>query len=224
MEIIFIIIQIIILDGILSIDNAAALAGIANTLPDKPSPIKWLGKTQRDAALKAGIFGAYLGRGLMLLLATFIIANPWLQVVGAVYLLYLVGTHFFNWAKWEPEFKGLNSFWTTVIMIEIADLAFSIDNVVAVVALSQNIWIVIGGVFVSIIMIRFAASFFMKMIKFEPLLEHAAFVLIGVIAIELLLKFVHVEISEVVQFGISMGIILTFIIYGQLSRRLGVGE
>lgn len=222
MENIFILIQIIILDGILSIDNAAALAGIANTLPDKPSPIKWLGKTQREAALKAGIFGAYAGRGLMLLLATFIFANPWLQIAGAIYLFYLVGTHFFGWSKWEPEFKGLSSFWTTVVMIEIADLAFSIDNVVAVVAISQHIWVVIFGVFISIIIMRFAAILFMRLIKWEPLLEHAAFVLIGAIAIELILKFFHFNIDPIIQFCISMGIIVSFIAYGQIGRRLGI--
>ena len=221
MENFLVIIQIIILDGILSIDNAAALAGIANTLPKRAkSPIKWLGKTQREAALKAGIFGAYAGRGLMLLLATFIIANPWLQLLGALYLLYLVGTHFFGWAKWEPKFNGVSTFWMTVILIEIADLAFSIDNVVAVVALSQNLWLVIGGVFLSIIMIRFAATVFMKLIKWEPFLENAAFVLIGAIAIELILKYFHFEISELLQFAISVAIIIGFIAYGQVSRRL----
>lgn len=235
MELLFIIIQVIILDGILSIDNAAALAALANKLPEKrfviaDSPL-WLRKIrlmtpilfmrQRDAALKVGILGAYLGRGLMLLLVGFVIQYPLLQVIGAVYLLYLVGTHFFNWAKWEPTFKGVSGFWHAVVLIELADLAFSLDNVAAVVALSPNIWIIIVGVFISIVIMRYAAGIFMKLIVWEPLLEHAAFVLIFAIAIELILKYFHVEISEGLQFAISMFIIAAFILYGRMSRRYG---
>jgi tellurite resistance protein TerC len=209
-ETLFIILQVIILDGILSIDNAAALAAIASKLP----------KHQQQNALKAGILGAYLGRGLMLLLVGFVIQYPILKVLGAMYLLYLVGTHFFNWSKWEPEFAGVTSFWRAVILIEFADLAFSLDNVAAVVALSSNIWIIILGVCISIVIMRFAATIFIKMITWEPLLEHAAFVLIFAIAIELLLKANNVDVSEGLQFAISMGIIFAFVSYGQLSRRL----
>jgi tellurite resistance protein TerC len=226
MDILFIILQVIILDGILSIDNAAALGAIAGQLPDnKPAPVPhwlaWLGNNQQKAALKVGIFGAYIGRGLMLLLAGFILQFPILQLAGAAYLVYLVGTHFFNWAKWEPEFHGVSTFWRTVVVIELADLAFSLDNVAAVIALSQNIWVIILGVFISIVIMRFAAGIFMKLIKFEPLLEHAAFVLIFAIAIELILKFFHVEIGEITQFSISMAIIIFFILYGHVGRKLG---
>lgn len=227
MDIFFIILQVIILDGILSIDNAAALAALANQLPAggkapiSPKLTKLLGHKQPEVALKVGIVGAYFGRGLMLLLAGFVLQFPVLQLAGAAYLLYLVGTHFFGWSKWEPEFKGVNTFWKTVVLIEFADLAFSLDNVAAVVALSSNIWVIILGVFISIIIMRFAAGIFMKLITFEPLLEHAAFVLIAAIAIELILKFFHMEIGEILQFSISMIIIIAFVLYGQIGRKLG---
>lgn len=212
MGIIFILIQVILLDAILSIDNAAALGAIAITLPEK----------QRVNALRFGILGAYVGRGLMLLLTGFLIANPWIRLVGAGYLIYLVGTHFFNFKKWEPEFKGLSTFWKTVILIEIADLAFSIDNVVAVVAISQQIQWVIVGVFISILLMRFAAQFFMKLIELEPMLAHAAYILILAIAIELVLKFFKINIPEAMQFSISMFILAAFVLLGQIKRRTGV--
>jgi tellurite resistance protein TerC len=213
MENILIIIQVIILDGILSIDNAAALAALAKTLPKK----------QQGIALRAGILGAYIGRGLMLFIVGWLLANSWVKLLGAGYLLYLCGTHFLSWPPlFNFNFKGLNNFWKTVIMIEIADLAFSLDNVAAVVALSSHIWIIIIGVCISILIMRFAANIFIKLINFEPLLEHAAFVLIGAIAIELILKFFNFDINSVVQFCISIGIIVGFIFYGQVSRRLGI--
>lgn len=223
-NIIFVILQVILLDVLLSIDNAIALAAIAETLPKQQfAPIfrqflPVVGWYQQVAALRLGILGAYVGRGLMLLLAGLILAVPVLKLFGAAYLLYLVGSHFFNWKKWEPEFKGISTFWKTVILIEIADLAFSLDNVAAVVAISSNIWLIILGVFISIVFMRFAAQIFMKLIEIEPLLEHAAFVLILAIAVELILKFFGINISELLQFSISMIILIVFVFWGQFDR------
>lgn len=225
MEFLFIILQIILLDGILSIDNAAALAAISNKLPNKPAPLpRWLsflGGQQPEVALKVGIFGAYVGRGLMLLIVSFIISYPILKLVGALYLLYLVWGYFFNLDSDDGESKfskGAGNFWKTVVLIELADLAFSIDNVVAVVALSEHIWIIIFGVCISILIMRFAAQLFIKLIRWEPLLESAAYILILAIAIELILKYFGVEITETLQFTISMAIILGFIGYSQLTK------
>lgn len=234
LDILFILVQVIILDGILSIDNAAALGAIASKLPAKakaplPQWLAWMGGTQREVALKIGILGAYVGRGLMLLITGVVIQFPALKLVGAAYLLWLVYGYFkgvfFPGAEeeeGESRFaKNANNFWKAVVMIELADLAFSIDNVVAVVALSSQLWIIILGVFISIVIMRFAAVMFIKLLQFEPLLEHAAYCLIAAIAIELVLKFFGIGISEIVQFGISLAILAGFILYGQVGRRMG---
>src|SRR5512138_3013372 len=96
-----IIIQLIFLEGVLSIDNAAVLGTmvtpLSNTLPVPwPRALRPLGKVldpvlgkQRMAALKVGLLGAYLGRGLMLFLASFVVQNPWLKLLGAFYLVRL---------------------------------------------------------------------------------------------------------------------------------------
>src|SRR4030065_366836 len=94
-----IIIQLIFLEGILSIDNAAILGAMVSVLPEH-EPIPWPKRLQkighildkplghqRGAALRVGLIGAYVGRGLMLLAASYIIQNPWLMLIGAAYLL-----------------------------------------------------------------------------------------------------------------------------------------
>ena len=100
-SIIVIVIQLIFLEGILSIDNAAILGAMVTTLPSHepipwPKSLHWLAKildkvfgNQRVAALRVGLLGAYVGRGLMLLAASYIIANPWLKLIGAIYLIRL---------------------------------------------------------------------------------------------------------------------------------------
>ncbi|MBX4188379.1 MAG: DUF475 domain-containing protein [Candidatus Doudnabacteria bacterium] len=232
MEILLILIQVIILDGILSIDNAAVLGAIASKLPQKaltPRALRWFGKYQQEAALKVGLLGAYLGRGAMIALAGFIIQIPIFQLIGAGYLMYLSLKYFWDMYRESEEGgssrfeKNVGTFWKTVLVIELADLAFSLDNVLAVVALSSHILIVILGVFISIIIMRFAAGIFIKLIQIEPLLQHAAFVLILAIAIEMILKFFKFDISEVLQFSISMGILTAFVVYGQLQRLVKKG-
>jgi tellurite resistance protein TerC len=95
------VIQLIFLEGVLSIDHAAVWGALVSHLPDdQPSawpealrqvgdrPQRFLGN-ERTAALRVGLLSAYAGRGLMLITASFLIRNPWLKVIGALYLLRL---------------------------------------------------------------------------------------------------------------------------------------
>jgi len=232
---IYIIIQVIFLEGILSIDNAAVLGAMVSVLPKQdmvpwPGPLKSLGPPvhrllggQRLAALKVGLLGAYVGRGLMLVLANFVIHNHYLKILGAAYLIRLA---FENLGEPEPgeedqvrakrmEGKG---FWNVVIAVELADLAFSLDNVVAVVALSDNLPIVMFGVFIGIVAMRFAASIFTWLVLREPILKSAAYLVVFNIGAELLMdEFLGIEIGGGLKFVISAGTLILFVIYARLK-------
>jgi len=231
----YIIIQVIFLEGILSIDNAAVLGALVSVLPKDervpwPGPLKFLGPPvhrllggQRAAALKVGLLGAYLGRGLMLVMASFVIRNHFLKILGAAYLIKLA---FENLGEPEPgeecqaqtrrvEGKG---FWNVVIAVELADLAFSLDNVVAVVALSDNLWIVLFGVFIGIVTMRFAAGLFTLMIAKEPMLKPAAYIVVFNIGAELILhEFWGIEINSTLKFVISLGTLLLAFVYARIK-------
>jgi len=231
----YIIIQVIFLEGILSIDNAAVLGALVSVLPAKdmvpwPGPLKFLGPPvhrilggQRAAALKVGLLGAYLGRGLMLVMANFVIHNHYLKILGAAYLIKLA---FENLGEAEPgeedqvrtkrvEGKG---FWSVVIAVELADLAFSLDNVVAVVALSDNLYIVMFGVFMGILTMRFAAGIFTWMILREPILKPAAYLVVFNIGVELLLdEFLGIEFGAGLKFMISAGTLILFVVYAHIK-------
>lgn len=220
-----IVLQLIFLEGILSIDNAAVLGAMVAHLPnDKPIPWpRWLTfmagwgdrvlGMQRDAALKVGLLGAYAGRALMLILAGFIIQVPWLRILGALYLLYLAIHHMAKLYQGGRDDHAEDTapvvhggFWVTVGAIELADLAFSIDNVIAAVALSDELWVVMLGVAIGIVVMRFAAQIFTRLIAWEPALETGAFLLLLVISAQLLAKDIfHIEIPELAQFAMSVG-------------------
>jgi len=232
---VYIIIQVIFLEGILSIDNAAVLGALVSVLPAKegvpwPGPLKFLGPPvhrilggQRAAALKVGLLGAYAGRGLMLVLANFVIHNHYLKILGAAYLIKLA---FENLGEPESGEEGQvrakrvegKGFWGVVIAVELADLAFSLDNVVAVVALSDNLYIVMFGVFMGIITMRFAAGIFTWMILREPILKPAAYLVVFNIGAELLLdEFLGIEFGAALKFMISAGTLILFVVYAHLK-------
>jgi tellurite resistance protein TerC len=233
-SIIVIVIQLIFLEGILSIDNAAILGAMVTTLSDReaipwPKSLLWLGKIldkplgkQRVAALRVGLLGAYVGRGAMLFAASFIIHNPWLKLIGAIYLIRLavddLSAHGYNSEEEEMKPVKVRSFWMTVLSVEMMDLVFSLDNVVAAVSLSEKIWVVMLGVAIGILVMRFAAGIFSYVVEREPILKTAAYMLVFNIGVELLLEdLAHVEISDWLRFGISLATLALCFAYAHLK-------
>jgi YkoY family integral membrane protein len=185
--------NLIIIESLLSVDNAAVLATMVMDLPEK----------QREKALKYGILGAYIFRGIAMLLAAVIIQIWWLKPLGGFYLLYLV----WDWWKGKQtseedddfvDKKGnwlykitvgkLGNFWATVALVELMDMAFSIDNVLAAVAFSPNIILVCIGVFIGILAMRFIAQWFVKLMEKYQFLETSAFIVIAILGLKLSLS------------------------------------
>ncbi len=244
--VIFVVLQLIYLEGILSLDNAAVLAVMVSHLPrDEAIPwprlLRFLRKPanrvldgQRQAALKVGLLGAYLGRGLMLLLASAIIHNRWLLLIGAVYLI-KVATDALGETPQETISSvgplGVSgrqmerSFWSVVLAVELADLAFSLDNVVAAVALSRQIWVVLSGVGLGILLMRVAAGFYGLLLQRYPILGTVAYLLVLNIALELLLEEVlHVHLTDAQKFTVSLGTLLGSILYSRSRALQHVGR
>ncbi|HNE50296.1 MAG TPA: TerC family protein [Chitinophagales bacterium] len=190
---ILIIFNLILIESLLSVDNAAVLATMVMDLP----------KEQREKALKYGIVGAYIFRGICLVLAAWLVKIWWLKAVGGAYLIYLFTSYFKGKSTLETDDDMLNkkgstvykytvgvlgTFWSTVILVEIMDLAFSIDNVFAAVAFTDNIYLIWTGVFIGILAMRLVAQSFVKLMEKYSFLETSAFVVIGVLGVKLLLS------------------------------------
>ena len=188
-----IIFNLIIIESLLSVDNAAVLATMVIDLPQK----------QRNKALKYGIFGAYFFRGLAMIFAGILIKFWFLKPFGGLYLLYLV----YSWWKGKQttapqddfvDKKGnwlyratvgsLGTFWATVALVELMDMAFSIDNIFAAVAFTPNIILVCIGVFIGILAMRFIAQWFVRLMEIYSFLETSAFVVIAILGIKLTLS------------------------------------
>ena len=163
MNLLSVILQLVFLEGVLSLDNAAVLGAMASRLPDdKPVPLpdfwhflqpitnRLLGE-QETAVLRIGLLFAYLGRGLLLFAAEWIRQSVLLTAVGAAYLIYLGLRNLWPSAAGGEKERSLTSkmppsFWWMVLQVEVIDLVFSLDNVVAAVSLSPDFWVVALGV------------------------------------------------------------------------------
>lgn len=185
--------NLIIIESLLSVDNAAVLATMVMDLPQK----------DRDKALKYGIWGAYIFRGLAMIFAATLIKIWWLKPLGGIYLLYLVYDYWKgkqtesteddlidkqgNWL-YKATVGSLGNFWATVALVELMDMAFSIDNVFAAVAFTPNIVLVCIGVFIGILAMRFIAQWFVKLMERYAFLETSAFLVIAILGLKLLMS------------------------------------
>ncbi len=177
--VISVILILIVLEVILSADNALILGVLVQKLPVH----------LRRRALFYGILGAYVFRGLALLFAALVIKLWWVQVLGAAYLLYIALKHFLkpDDAHAPPPLEASAAqFWKVVAQVELMDLAFAVDSVLVAVALSDQLWVIYTGVFLGILALRMLASLVMNLLDRYPRFKHLAYVVVGLAGVKLL--------------------------------------
>lgn len=186
---------LVFLEGILSIDNAVVLALLAKDLPEK----------ERKKALTYGMVGAFAFRFISLFLVTYLMKWRWVKFVGGGYLLYVALKHFLakKSGQSEEEKKAAahkesaadlsKRFWRTVIVIELTDIAFAVDSILAAVAVTQKFGVVLAGGILGIILMRFAASVFLKILERFPAFETSAYLLVSTIGAKLVIDGFHFE-------------------------------
>lgn len=178
-----VIVSLIIIEGLLSVDNILAIAALASQLPEH----------QKKIALRLGLAGAYVFRGVALFFAGFIMDHEWVKFLGAFYLIHLMTEHFSDYAAEtdnDPETKAHTprTFWTTVIAIQLMDLSLSVDNVITAILMSPKLWVVYLGVFLGLLALWLFATLSLKLVEKFPILQHTAFLLIGYVGMILLIE------------------------------------
>ena len=172
---------LIILEAVLSADNAIALAAIAQGLDDK--------KLERQA-LNFGLVVAYVLRITLLLTATWVQKYWQFELIGAAYLLWLVYQHFTSEEDEEHHHHGptYTSLWQVIPVIALTDLAFSLDSVTTAIAVSNTKWLVITGTTIGIVTLRFMAGLFIRWLDEFVYLEDAGYITVAFVGIRLLLR------------------------------------
>ena len=208
---------LVLLEGLLSVDNALVLAMMVRHLP----------REQQKRALRYGIWGAFLFRVIAVVAAKYMLDIWYLKVIGGAYLLYLAGSHF--WPKGEEEDPLAKArrfgkgFWGTVISVELADIVFSLDSILAAVSMAEGLpdhigkWtkfgvVIVGGI-LGILTMRFVARRFILLLEQFPGLETGAYGLVAWIGLKLTAgglhdgQIINLKMNEWV-FWIGMAVIL----------------
>ncbi|MEG4496134.1 DUF475 domain-containing protein [Microcoleus sp. F10-C6] len=180
----FLLLVLVALEAVLSADNAIALASISKGLEDA--------KLQRQA-LNFGLAIAFVLRISLILTATWVIQYWQFELLGALYLLWLVFQHFSSDADEEGEHHGprFSSLWQAIPVIALTDLAFSLDSVTTAIAISDETWLVLTGATIGIITLRFMAGLFIRWLDEFVHLEDAGYVTVGLVGLRLLVKVIN---------------------------------
>jgi YkoY family integral membrane protein len=216
---------LVILEGLLSADNALVMAIMVLGLPRK----------DQQKALRFGLIGGFALRILATVLAVYLIRILWVKAAGGLYLLYLVWEHFGQSggadARRSPPIArpafGLSALWATILKVEMVNLAFSVDSILVAVAMSPKAWVVMTGGILGIIALRLVVGQLLTLIQKYPAIVDGAFIIIAWVGIKLLLEFlhsIHVVPFEVPK-SLSIGIIIViFVIAFWYARRQGPKE
>lgn len=224
---------LVLLEGVLSIDNALVLGLLARRVP----------KRMQAKALTYGLIGAFVFRIIAIATATYLLRWRIVKLLGGGYLVYIAVRHLFFESKQHEHEKmtigpdgqpvladaegqpasdasanahlracapipgvasmaaakengfSARQFWSTVGVIELTDIAFAIDSILAAIALvgpgpkdqiHPKLWVVITGGMLGVILMRFAAVVFIKLLEKFPRFETSAYLLVAVIGAKLL--------------------------------------
>lgn len=211
-------ITLIFLEGVLSLDNALAIALIVRGLP----------QAMRQKALFIGLVSSVVLRAFGVLSAAYLIQLYWVQIIGGAYLLYLSLSHLITKRRAEVQTPRRRNFWVTVFLVEITDFIFAIDSILAGLAMvgvsfahhefPPKIWIVYVGGLSGLIMMRFAAKFFTDIIDRFPRLEIGAHLIVGWIGLKLILDVSLKGLPNWTEPLFWLGIVL-FFAFGFIKKR-----
>jgi YjbE family integral membrane protein len=174
-------IKIVWIDITLSGDNAVVIALAARSLP--PS--------QQTKAVVLGSGAAVALRVSLIVIATWLLQLPWLEIAGGLLLLW-IGIKLLNQedegdaAGDSPKPGGLLAAVRTIL---VADLIMSLDNIIAVAAAAQgNMALLILGLAISIPLVVFGSTLIIKLMDRFPIIIQAGAALIGWVAGETMIR------------------------------------
>lgn len=218
----FTVFVLIILEGLLSADNAIVLAVMILGLP----------KREHHKALQYGLVGAFVMRIISTVLAVYLIQLNVVKIAGAAYLLYLPYKHFFSGTEGHQRrtppkarpWLGLTAFWATVVKVELANLVFSVDSILVAVAMSPKLWVILTGGVLGIVAMRVVIGKLLALVQRYPALIDGAFIIVAWVGVKLLFEYLYSAgyVAFEIPRWFSLGLIaLIFTIAFIYARHLG---
>jgi YjbE family integral membrane protein len=168
--------EIIVINILLSGDNAVVIALACRNLPHK----------QRTLGIFWGVIGAVVLRIILTVFAVTLLKLPYLQLVGAALLLW-IGIGLINEDEGdEHDIHASDRLLSAVKTVIVADLVMSLDNVIGVAGAAKgSLLLLIFGLVVSIPLVVVGSQLIMKLIERFPIFVIAGGGLLGYLAGEI---------------------------------------
>lgn len=191
------ILYLTLLEGVLSVDNALALAALVRG--------RLSNESDRKRALRYGIFGAYFFRTLMIFGGVWLMQNEWVKWIAGLYLVFL-GTKELFFANSGASKEHGNNGWFhfsahpligTIISVELMDIMFSLDSITVALSISKLKWVLISGAVLGILAMRFMAGVFIRLLERFPFLEKLAFLLVLLAGAKIIIEQCGVHIPDI---------------------------
>lgn len=212
MDELFLFLEIMLINVVLSGDNAVVIGMASKNLP----------MAQRKRAVWWGAFGAVSLRIVLTVAAVLLLNVPFIQAVGALFLAYISIKLLIDEGG-RSQIKGASTLRSAVWTIMAADIIMSLDNVLAIAAIAgDSYFLIILGVGLSIPLIIWGSTFIMNLLHKYPVLVYMGAGVLGYTAGEMfvgdekvraLFHQVHPSFHWVVPICFTIIVILSGILY-----------
>jgi YjbE family integral membrane protein len=198
--------EIIIINILLSGDNAVVIALACRNLPVK----------QRRWGIFWGAIGAIILRIILTFFAVSLLKLSWLKIIGGILLVW-IGIKLIAEDEGEggPEVAASDRLFSAIRTVIIADIVMSIDNVLGVAAAAKgSLLLLVFGLVVSVPLVIGGAQLIMRLIERFPLLIVAGGGLLGFVAGELIVEdsavidWVHASAPWLTWAAPALGVVL----------------
>jgi YjbE family integral membrane protein len=170
--------EILIINLVLSGDNAVVIAMASKNLPLK----------QRKRAVWWGALGAVLLRCVLTWVAVLLLKIPFIHAAGGV-LLAAIAVKLLLPQEEHSRVAGASSLWKAVQTILAADFIMSLDNVLAIAALAEgDVSILVIGIAISIPIVVWGSNLIADWLQRLPILVYAGAGILGYTAGDMLLQ------------------------------------
>ena len=176
-------IQIVFIDIVMAADNAIIIGMVAANFAPK----------HRKQIIMWGVFAAFFFRVIFAFSATYLLQFAFIKLIGGALLLWVVNDlrqDLFVTKKIKSPTKQSKepSFMNGVYKVLIADITLSFDNVLGVAgAAKDHYFLLFFGLFLSVVLIGAAASYFAKYIKEHQWVGYIGLIVILIVAVQLII-------------------------------------
>lgn len=178
MEFLIALFGIMMVNIVLSGDNAVVIAMASRCLPPK----------QQKMAILWGSAGAIGLRVILTLVAVMLLQIPYLQFTGGLLLVWIAAKLLVE-EKHQENVEASGSYWAAIKTIIIADLVMSLDNTLAIAAIADGNYLLLSaGLALSIPLIVFGSNLLMKVMDKYPVVIYAGAGLIAWTAGEMMIS------------------------------------